>query len=327
MSDIIDIIKIKVESEINTKHFRIDFNYKGEQEKKVSVKIYETFFNLGYRVIGGEINLVKGINYWAADTFNNGLIYRLNNDIKICFHDIDDDNNILYEEIINIGNQNIEQRSRGGDMSRKNIWFIGDSNLYHYFSKYNFNSDEFFFNDKVLMTIDIPELSINRFINSKYLEFIKTLPLFNKDIVILNLGEIDCRVSFYRNAKLKNRTLIDHINNVLERYVNTIKNIKQSIYNIELVICLPHPPLRDGWVKDHDINHLLNESTEKDRYFIREYVNRILIDKLNEINIKYINPFTLLEDEQGFINNEYLLPFDNHTKDNELVLNEIKKLI
>jgi hypothetical protein len=82
--------------------------------------------------------------------------------------------------------------------------------------------------------------------------------------------------------------------------------------------------MRNGWVKERDINHLLKESTEKDRMFITQYFSRYLIDNLDKIGVKYIYPFKGLEDKEGFINNEYLLPFDNHTKDNEIVLNELK---
>jgi hypothetical protein len=82
--------------------------------------------------------------------------------------------------------------------------------------------------------------------------------------------------------------------------------------------------MRDGWVKEHDVNHLLKESTEKDRIFITQYFSRYFIDNLDKIGIKHIYPFKGLEDKEGFINNEYLLPFDNHTKDNETVLNELK---
>lgn len=323
----IDITNIEIKSKLNNHSIKIYFRYNLEEEKKVSVKLFENFFGLGYRAIGGVINLKKGINYWISDTYSNGLIYRLNHNITFLFDDIENNNETIYKETINIGNHNLLQRSRGRDMSIKNVWFISDSNSYHYFSKYPYNSDEYFFDDKSLISIDVPELSINRFINSQPQRFIDTLPLFRGDIIILNLGEIDCRVSFYRNSKLKERTLINHINNVCNRYINTIKELSENNKDIEFIVCFPHPALRDGWVKEHDINHLLNETTEKDRYFIREYFIRYMTDKLNNINIKHINPFTGLEDSEGFINNNFLLPFDNHTKDNEMVLKEIKCLI
>jgi hypothetical protein len=215
----------------------------------------------------------------------------------------------------------------GKDMSLKNIFFLGDSNVYHYFSKYQYSSDEYFFSGKVLIPIDVPELSVNRFINSNPQRFIDSLPIMSDDIIVLNLGEIDCRVSFFRNAKLKDRTLIKHINSVVDRYIDTIIELKNNNQNIEFIICLPHPPMRNGWVKEHDVNHLLNESTEKDRMFITQYFSRYLIDNLDKIGVKYIYPFKGLEDKEGFINNEYLLPFDNHTKDNETVLNELKNEI
>jgi hypothetical protein len=327
MERIIDILKIEVGSEPNTKHIRIDFRYNGEHPKKVVVKFYETFFKLGYRAVGGVIELSQGLNYWVSDSFGEGLVYRFNNKIKICFDDVDNDNTTIYEEIINIGNTNLQRRSMGREMSIQNVWFLSDSNGYHYFSKYRYNSDEYFFNDKVLMSIDVPELSVNRFVNSNYIDFFETLPLFKGDIIILNLGEIDCRVAFYRNAKNKNRSLIEQINNISDRYIESIKKLINHFENIEFIVCLPHPPLRDGWVKEYDNNHLLNESTEKDRMFIREYFIRYITQKLNDLNVRYLNPFVGLEDEQGFIYGEYLLPFDNHTRDNEIVLNELKCLI
>ena len=327
MSKIIEIIDIKTGVGINNKNIRIDFRYNGDIEKKVTVNIYEQFFKLGYRAIGGVITLKKGINYWISDIFTNGLVFSFNDKIKISFDDIENNDESIHEEVVNIGNTNLNHRSMSKDMSLKNIFFLGDSNVYHYFSKYQYSSDEYFFSDKVLIPIDIPELSVNRFINSNPQKFIDSLPIMSNDIIVLNLGEIDCRVSFFRNAKLKDRTLIKHINSVVDRYIDTIIELKNNNQNIEFIICLPHPPMRNGWVKEHDVNHLLNESTEKDRMFITQYFSRYLIDNLDKIGVKHIYPFKGLEDKEGFINNEYLLPFDNHTKDNETVLNELKNEI
>lgn len=327
MSKIIEIINIKTNLETNTKSFRLDFRYNGDTEKKVTIKLNETFFKLGYRMIGGEIIINKGLNYWVSDFFSNGLIYRFNDKIKISFHDIENNNQSIYEEVINIGNTNLNNRSMGRDMSLKNVFFLGDSNTYHYFSNYRYNSDDFFFSDKVIIPIDVPELTVNRFINSNPQKFIDSLPLMNGDSFILNLGEIDCRVALFRNSKLKGRTLISHINNVIDRYVDVILELIENNKKIEFIICLPQPPMRDGWVVEHDIDHLLKESTERDRMFILQYFSRYLIDKVNKLNIRYIYPFKELEDKEGFMNNEYLLPFDNHTKDNEIVLNKLKKIL
>lgn len=323
----IDITNIEINSKPNNQSIKIHFRYNLEEEKKVSIKLFENFFGLGYRAIGGDINLKKGINYWISDTYSNGLVYRLNQDVTLFFDDINKDNETIYKETINIGNYNLLHRSRGKNMSLKNVWFLSDSNGYHYFSKYPYNSNEYFFEDKVLINIDVPELSVNRFVNSDVQKFINTLPLFENDIIILNLGEIDCRVSLYRNSKLKGRTLISHINNVLDRYVDKINELVKSNKKIEFIICSPHPALRDGWVKEHDVSHLLNKTTEKDRLFIRDYFIRYLTDKLDEINVKHINPFVGLENSKGFIKDEFLLPFDNHTNDNDIVLNELKNLI
>jgi hypothetical protein len=327
MEKLIDIIKINIEALNDLKNIKIDFRYNGDEPKMIVIKIYETFFNLGYRSVGGEIVVKRGMNYWVADSFSKGLFYRFNNKIKICFDDLENNNNTIYEEIINIGNTNLPNRSMGRDMSIKNVWFLGDSNVYHYFSKFEYGSDDFFFNGKVLIPIDIPELSVNRFINSEPQKFIDSLPIMKGDIFILNLGEIDCRVALYRNAKLKEKTLISHMNSVIDRYITTITDLIDNNKNIDFLICLPHPPMRDGWVEEHDINHLLKESTEKDRMFISEYFSRYLKDKLDELKIIYIYPFKGLEDKEGFINNEYLLPFDNHTKNNDIVLNELINLI
>lgn len=327
MNNIIEIVNITINNEPNTKHIKLDIKYQGDGEKKVNVKLYEEFFKLGYRVIGNEITLNKGFGYWFADVFSNGLIYRFNDKIKICVDDIENNNKTICEKIINIGNSNLQRRSMERDMSIKNIFFLGDSNVYHYFSKYEYGSDNLFFNNKVLIPIDVPELTVNRFINSNPQRFIDSLPIMDDDVIILNLGEIDCRVSLFRNAKLKSRTLINHINDIIDRYVKTIIELINNNQNIKFVICLPHPPMRDGWVKEHDVDHLLKESTEKDRMFITQYFSRYLKDKLNEVDVKHIYPFKDLEDREGFINNEYLLPFDNHTKDNDIVLTELKKLL
>jgi len=327
MQNDIKITNISIEPIGDGKKIRIDFSYHGQEIKIATVKIKEEFFKLGYRAIGGEIALVNGMNYWVVDGFNKGLYYRFSDKIKITVEDFENDNDILYSDIINIGNQNLRMRSQGRELHLRNIWYIGDSNAHHYFSKYPYGSDEFLFDDKILNPIDVSELTINRFVNSSYKKFIDSLPLMKGDYVVLNLGEIDCRVSLYRNARLKGLELTKHIDNVLDRYVFAINDLSLSFPEIEIVTVLPHPTLRDGWMADHDVDYYLKDSNEKERLFIHKYLCKGLTDRLEKINKKVVNPLVILNDEEGYIDSKFLIPKDTHTKDNDVILEEIKKIM
>lgn len=307
-----------------SKNLVLNFTYYGDNDKDVLVRIFETYFDVGWKVIGNKIHVTNGINYWVSDNVHNGLAYRIVNNIKIEFLDFET-NEVIYSEICNIGNDNFKRRSLGGDISKKNVWIIGDSNTYNYFSMYKKDSKDMSINDYIINPIDVPELSINRFVNKDYSSFFDSLPLKSQDKIILILGEIDCRVGFYRNSEVKKNLLIDQITNVIDRYYDSIMELKSKYKDIEIVLSLPNPTLRDGWLKDRD--DLTHTSTQKDRLFIRQFYEKYLQKKFTKEIIKILDLTKEFSNELGFIKDEILVFNDTHNKPTNTVFENIKKFL
>lgn len=320
MSFIINKIIVKT-LEKDTKEIKVEFFYNGPK-KSVIVRLYENFFDVGYRVIGGNIDVDKGALFWVSDKVTNGLTFRMVNDIRVEFIDSNTDE-IIESHIYPIGNDNYLLRSQRGTVSKKNIWVIGDSNTWNYFSKFGYGDMDFNINDKIVVPIDIPELSINRFVNRDASKFLSSLPIIDGDEIIFILGEIDCRVGFYRNANLKGRTLIEQISNVVDRYIDNIINLKEKFNNVDIKISLPNPAFRDGLIEK--VNELLSTSNEYDRLYIRRYFEDYLLSKCDKNDIECLNLTDGFQDEKGFMRVELLEKNDTHNKPTDIIINNLKK--
>ena len=318
------IKKIETKTQENlSKSIFIEFTYFGEK-KTVYVKITENFFDLGWKVIGGNIELNNGINYWVSDTISFSFSFRFVNSIRLEFYDLET-NDMLHSEIYPINNNNTSLRSYGKNISTKNIWVIGDSNTYNYFNKYETPSSDLKINNSLVIPIDIPELSINRFVNRDHIKFIKSLPIMDGDDIIFILGEIDCRVGFFKNSQHKKNNIIDQINNVTDRYIKSLLKIKEEFKNNNIITSLPNPALRDGWLKEKDIEGLLYNSTQKDRLFNRFYFEKYYTKEAKKNEIECLNLTHGFENNLGFTKDSILVNGDTHNKKTDIVFENIKK--
>lgn len=304
-----------------TKKIKVEFFYYGPK-KTINVRIYETFFDLGYKGIGGDIEINNGTLYWFSDVVTDGLFSRMVNQLRIDF--IDSETKELIETQKHpIGNDNYLLRSQGGIISKNNIWVIGDSNTYNYFSKFEYGKNDFEINNKVIIPIDIPELSVNRFVNRDIRKFINNLPIIDGDEIIFILGEIDCRVSFYRNAELKGISTIKNISNIVDRYVEKINLLKEEFKNIDIKISLPNPAFKEGLIDK--IDEFLSKTNRYDRLYIRRYFEDYLTDKCHTNNIECLNLTDGFQDEHGFMRTEILEKNDTHNKPTDIIMNNLKK--
>lgn len=303
------------------KQIDIEFTYSGPP-KEIIVRINEKFFDVGFRVIGGLLRVEGGIKYWISDVMSEGISYRMVDYIDINFIEKNTDN-IIESHKVNIGNDNFLLRSQGGVVSRKNIWIIGDSNIYNYFNKFKYGSDEFNLEESTIVPIDIPELSINRFVNRDNIKFLNSLPIMDNDEIIFIIGEIDCRVGFYRNSIFKEKNVIDQVNNVVDRYIEDLKNIIKEFPRNEIKISLPNPTLKDGWLLNKD--DLTYNSSQNDRLFIRKYFEVYLKSKTEVNNIKCLDLTDGFQDEYGFTKEEILVKNDTHNKPTDIIINNLRK--
>ena len=307
--------------EDTTKEIRVEFFYEG-YERNINVRLYETFFDLGWKMIGGTIKVNNGPLYWVSDKVTNGLSFRVVNKLKVEFID-SESNEIIESHTYPIGNDNYMLRSQGNGVTNKNTWVIGDSHVWNYFSKFKYGKKDFKIDEKVIIPIDIPSLSINRFVNRDVNNFLSSLPIIGGDEIIFILGEIDCRVGFYRNANLKGKTLIKHISDVVDRYIDNIINLKEEFNNIDIKLSLPNPAFRDG-LKEK-VDEMLSTSNEYDRLYIRRYFEEYLINKCQESNIECLNLTDGFQDEKGFMKVELLEKNDTHNKPTDIILNNLRK--
>lgn len=307
--------------EKDVKEIKIEFFYSGP-DREILIRLSENFFDVGYRVVGSQIKVSEGLLYWASDKVTNGLTFRMVNDIRVEFIDSNTDE-ILESHTYPIGNDNYLLRSQGDTVSKKNIWVIGDSNIWNYFSKFGYGKVDFHISDKIVVPIDIPELSINRFVNRDAIKFLSSLPIIDGDEIIFILGEIDCRVGFYRNAGLKGKTLIEQISDVVDRYIENIIKLKEEFNNVDIKLSLPNPAFRDGLIEK--VDELLSTSNEYDRLYIRRYFEDYLLSKCKINNIECLNLTEGFQDEKGFMKVELLEKNDTHNKPTDIIINNLKK--
>jgi hypothetical protein len=307
--------------EKDAKEIKVEFFYNGPR-KKVIIRLYETFFDLGWRMIGGVVEVTNGPLYWVSDRVTNGLTFRMTKNIKVEFID-SESNEIIESHICTVGNDNYILRSQRKGITNKNIWVIGDSNVWNYFSNYDYGSEDFNINGNMVVPIDIPALSINRFVNRDGVNFLNTLPLYKGDDVIFILGEIDCRVGFYRNSILKGNNIIKQISNVVDRYIDKLHLLIEEFSEVTFKVSLPNPAFRDGLIDK--VDEFLSDSDENDRLYIRRYFSDYLTTKCLEHNIECLNLTDGLQDEKGFMRVELLEKNDTHNKPTDIIMQNLRK--
>ena len=289
--------------------FRLDFKYIGEP-KAVRIKLTEPIFGTSWHEIGGLMHVGQGHNFFAATTLMNPFDSKLNFDLKLEFID-DGSGEVLETFKLPTYAVDIKKRSLGKDFYRRNVWVIGDSQVTDLTPK-EYNSSLLQEPNYTINPVAHPNLSLDSFIEGDYRKFLSALPIMDGDTLLFMLGEIDCRVDFYKNSKVKNVSVESLINETLDKYVTILDDLQLAYPTCDIKISLPSPPMIDGWVtSEANLDNFLNGSKQHERYHIRRTFEFLIKEKLKDTDIQILDLTKTYEDGDGFTDTTYLLE-DHH---------------
>lgn len=298
--------------EKESERLKIFFKYFGESTKKVKVRILEDSFKVRYQEIGGIINVNKNTEYWVQDIQNRPLLYH--NNVTVNFLDADTEE-IIDSKFLNTSKVNINKRSFGQDFSIKNTWIIGDSHVNHnLIFEINYDMNLYYNGNTIINPVANTGLSINRFVNSDYVGYLKNLPIFENDNICFYFGEIDTRIGIIKNSKIKGITYIEHMFNLIKRFIDSILIIKKEFPKCNFYYILPNPPIQDGWICDDNIKLFLGESNEKNRFVVRYSFEEIIKYELDRINVEVIDLSSNYTKSNMFVDEKFLINNNHHFK-------------
>jgi len=295
-------------------HYNVEF----ENEKKVRVYLSDYIFNTEKQY--QKLNLKKG-GYWSQ--FSTRGSHRINNKKQITSSYIeplilsfidDETNKIINEFKLDIKYVDTSLRSR--DPKKRNAWIIGDSHIGHLYSDIEY--DELEYDTIRIIPISKVGLTMSRFTNSDYIEFLFCLPIMDDDLLIFNLGEIDMRISIHVKNHIKGINKKDILTNIVFKYINSIKTVSRKYHKNKIIILRPNLPVSDNReYSDEVINDYFMNSNEVDRLILNNHFNELITSFCaGDNNIKYIDN-TSQYGINGFIDDNLLIDNDIHMKTNK----------
>ena len=299
--------------------FKIDYHSKVDTPVRLRILMQDLLFKttnyeMGYHDIG------PNCGYWSTFfSFDKGHTTQFSMGVFIMF--IDESNNIVHSQEIPFIITDYKRRSVNKySHSHPNMWIIGDSNV-----GVMMMNRTLLINNKVINWVSHLFLSINRFIKSDYKSFLKTIPIHNGDTIAFMLGEIDLRVSCGRNAGLKGISAEHNLDRIINKYYNTLKEIKELYPKCKVIVMAPNPPIRDGVLAPD--SYLGIWSNESDRMMLYKRFTNFFYNESLLGNITYLNGMDLYSDEEGFMKTELLGPNDSHVLSGDLFIESLSKKI
>jgi len=301
-----------------TDYIKVHYTVNFENEKKVRVYLGDYIFNTESQY--QDLTFKNG-NYWSQ--FSSKGAHKVNNKnqitpsyiepLKLVFVD-NETHEVINEFKIDI--KFVDYSLRSKNHKKRNAWIIGDSHIGHICRDIEYNELEY---DKIRINpISKVGLTMSRFTNSDYMEFLSYLPIMDDDLLIFNLGEIDMRISIHVKSHNKGIKKKDILTNILLKYIQSIKEISKKYSKNKIVILRPNLPVSDKrQYSENVINDYFLNSNESDRLELNNYFHDMITSFFNsENNIQYIDnsrQYSL----NGFINDDLLIENDIHMKTNK----------
>ena len=301
-----------------TDYIKVQYTVNFENEKKVRVYLGDYIFNTESQY--QDLTLKNG-NYWSL--FNSGGANKINfykqntlsyiEPLRLSFIDIETDK-VINEFKLDIKFVDISLRSR--DYKKRNAWIIGDSHIGHIFGDIGY--DELEYDDIRINPISKVGLTMSRFTNSDYMEFLSYLLIMDDDLLIFNLGEIDMRISIHVKSHNKGIKKKDILTSILLKYIQSIKDISKNYDKNKILILRPNLPISDKrQYSETVINDYFLNSNEFDRLELNNYFHDMITSFCNsEDNVQYIDNSSQYSLD-GFINDDLLIENDIHMKTNK----------
>ena len=195
------------------------------------------------------------------------------------------------------------------------FWLIGDSHV-------NYNTTaplEYVTTEKYdIVPVSVQALSLSRFLNSDWKRFFSTIPIWENDIISIELGDVDLRMALLRKSKEKNIPVNTLLGNLLNDYFDFIKELKK-LYNNKFIIQIPNRTIKDNWDKDNRTMSTVDVRVKLWEDF-NEYIR--ILGKIN--NIEIWDYKTMYKDIDGSTINDVLVEEDLHLKVHEPMLIDLK---
>ena len=287
-----------INNEDGSQIFKIHYTNKGDSVLRLRITLNDLIFRTQDYSINFH-DIYPGVNYWSTfNSFDTGQTTNFSMGVFVKF--MDENGIICHSEEIPFIITDYNRRSLNKySNSIPNMWIIGDSNV-----GVMMKEKEIVINGMVINWISHLFLSINRFIKSDWISFLKTIPIQNGDTLSFMLGEIDLRVSCGRNAKLKGIDPSYNLGRILNKYLSILNEIKKIYPYCNIVVMAPNPPIRDGVLDPGSYLGIYGD--EKERLILWRQFNSFFHNESILGNIKYLNCMDLYTDEDGFMKIELL---------------------
>jgi len=228
------IYKLDLPTISDTGFFRVDYTIedKGDQECKLEFEIFDTAFNLSFFKI--EVTPPsEGCFFVGYDTGGwYGIKFGFRMVVKC-------DGEIIHDRVYDYC-----PLAWLDSLRDKTCWLIGDSHCDSTFGQ------EPKIGDFNFTRIRTTSLSLNRFLNSDYLRFLRRWPIKREDIIVFHLGEIDFRYAIHRYVEKHDKETFDACSELLQRYLKFLIETRAQFPYTRIIVTSPVPPMRDGFLKD-----------------------------------------------------------------------------
>jgi hypothetical protein len=213
---------------------------------------------------------------------------------------------------------------RFSPFKKKKFWILGDSHAGYYT---NTPSVEYLKTEKYdIVPMSVMALTLHKLMNSDWERWLDSLPIFEDDIISLDIGEIDLRCNLFLISEKKGIKLETLLDNLINQYFEFISKLKKK-FGDRFVILAPNRPIKDGYLTGNLSFYKLDISNQKQRVKLwKEFDNR-LSQFCNTNFIKYWDIKTMYTDTDGTLFNEVLYHNDIHIKVKEPMLFDLKQKI
>lgn len=330
------ITKINSREMIYDSVLRIEFNVKSESsanEIKLRVRSYDPFFNINYSPYYHDFSIYKNnsndfiyYNYFFGFDLERDINFeRLNyrGGVRITFEDLDT-NEIILDETFKFNFKIPEFRNKridGENLTSKRLWIIGDSNVWTSFGG-TVNTILNPIAGYIPVRYTHPSLTLHKFLNGNYLDFLNILPVKKEDVFLFYLGDSDLRYSTIKTHFNKKIDLEFLTKKLVCDYFNVLNTISENYKDNKILIMSPNPPCRDNHIK-YELSHYV-AGTESDRLYcynlFKMYCKKHVILNKKYQFIDWTDEYT---DKDGLSLNSKFYPNDFHIQDCENLINYI----
>jgi hypothetical protein len=204
--------------------------------------------------------------------------------------------------------------------NKKKFWILGDSHA----GLYTNTSTQYLITTKYdIIPLGLLGLSLNRFLKSDWEKWYNTLPIFEGDIVALDIGEIDLRCGLFLSSIKKNIDLSILKNQLLENYFEFLIYFKQK-FKKDLIIIQSNRPIKDGHLTGNAQYFKVDISTEYQRIELWDDFNNCLSSFCEKNSIKFWDIKHMYRDKNNTLFNDILYENDIHIKVKEPMLFDLK---